>query len=392
MTLSIKELTSPPSLAEARSQLEDLITSDQGYPETLYQDGAPIRSIVTVGAALLRSGSAEASAIFSGSFNKLASGEFLTELSKNRYGHERIQNTTAQGTANVSSSLGVLAPATTTYDPGTIQFTEGSLTFFNIESITVLSGSVTSGSFECSEPGIVGNLPYNTVVTANPSSLDVWIPQIGTTGTWLTRRGTDQETDKTLKQRNETKWATLGFTTPAHLKYHLIASGSNEVTKVRIDDNNPLGPYSFIAYVSNDQSAVGASTLTELNAIVTSSVAFGSASLQQVKECPLIALDLSGTVYVQDGYIADTVKTNLESAMDTYLNQLPPGGEQRSPYFTNQVTLGDLYKVIYNVDGVSSINLLNPTGTLGLNFADVLTAGSSSYDGLSYVVVDKQIF
>ena len=391
MTLSISELTNVPSIAEARDELVELVKSDQGYPETLFTAGAPFYSLATAIAAMRVSGSNERVAIFSGSYNSLSSGEYLSLLASNRYGNTRIPEAASQGIAYTSSSLGVAAPAAQSFNPGTITFTEGTVQFFNVDAITVYSGSVASGTFECASAGTVGNIPYDTTVSS-PQPLDVWIPQIGSTGTWLTRAGVDKESDKILKQRNSTKWATQGFTTPAHVKHHLIASGNNEVTKVRIDDSNPLGAYSFIAYVSNDQSAVTSGTLATLNAIVTSSVVFGSAARQQVRECPLVGLNLSGTVYVKNGYNADTVKTNLEAKMDAYLNQLPPGAEQRPPYFENQLALGDIYKVINNIDGVSRSILTNPVSTLSLNYNDVVVAGSGSYDGLNYVVLDRVVF
>lgn len=95
----------------------------------------------------------------------------------------------------------------------------------------------------------VSNGEINQLVTA-ATTVTVSNPAVGTSGTWISTLGADQESDDLATARAPLKWATLATGSPpaAYLKWALDTPG---VSRAAVDDRNPDGPNTVRVYIDN---------------------------------------------------------------------------------------------------------------------------------------------
>ncbi len=123
-----------------------------------------------------------------------------------------------------------------------------------------LSGSLVV-SVRAELIGSGANIPNSSTLEAITSlpTVTVTNPPIGTTGTWITQLGVDQESVANAQKRAAAKWATLSTGSPvsAYLYWALSTSG---VTRAKVDDGNPDGPGTLRVYIDNSGSVAALQT------------------------------------------------------------------------------------------------------------------------------------
>ncbi len=141
--------------------------------------------------------------------------------------------------------------------------------FINTEAATVPKNGYVDVTYKAEVAGIGGNVPNGSIVTLENGIAGVTIsnPAIGSSGTWLTAAGRDEELDEPLRARCRARWGSLGAggNIDAYNTWIVEAFTSAglepTVTRWRIDDTNPDGPGSVGAYLAN---AAGPATLDEI--------------------------------------------------------------------------------------------------------------------------------
>jgi phage-related baseplate assembly protein len=192
-----------------------------------------------------------------------------------------------------------------------------SLRFRTVADVTVPLNGQAPVLVEAEEAGDGYNVANNTitdVLTPGGTGLAVDNPADDTTGTWITRQGTNREGDDPYKTRCRQKWSILGTGSNDAAYLYRAKTASPEVTraavwadpdtgKVYLTIAGPVGPVSADAYNAVD-SVVNANRPICDRVILTNGIAQ--------------ATNVGGTIYLSPG--ADPVVTAAaaQRAVETY--------------------------------------------------------------------------
>lgn len=184
-------------------------------------------------------------------FLEFASGDGLTLFAKSQFQLERIPSQFATGQMVLSAVAGapvhVISPGQLT--AGTAgPVTSSTRLYSNLTGGTLTPGGTLTLSFVALAPGAESNLPVGSPLDLKTSLVGVSIanPQIGVTGTWLTKQGAPAELDDLLKLRCLDRWGTIGVAGNADA-YDFWARAtpngysSSPVTRVRVHSNRLNG-------------------------------------------------------------------------------------------------------------------------------------------------------
>ena len=144
--------------------------------------------------------------------------------------------------------------------------------YSNTEPFTPVLGSTVDVTVAAQVAGAAGNIGNNAtlaLVTAYPG-LSVTNPVIGSTGTWITTRGQNVEALPKLAQRCYERWADLAEGTSAERFARLVrlaftsAGLTNPITRIYVDDSNPLGPGSVELHLATDAGPASGDEVTRV--------------------------------------------------------------------------------------------------------------------------------
>lgn len=393
MTLSLDSLLTPVTEEEALDTSLAILTS-LGFNVTSWQDGSVQRTLIQHVARLYSSLTETVAEIAAGGFNGLATGGYLTLLSKSHYENTRVAAVNTQGDIVLTSTatapphviaVGDLQIADTATASPTTQ------TFRNITGGTLNPGSTLTLSFEAEVAGEAGNIPNNT-------TLYMWTPLVGVTatnppngltGTWITQVGIDEEADERLTDRNASKWATLSYaaTDGAYRNWALAADSS--VTRVKVRSDNPFGAGSVDVVCA---TAVGSITPTQETDILAyiegTSDGVGRRPINDivsVNGAVVVYIPIIGTITVDATYQTITTEAVIHAAIDAYMNTLDIGGTPVPPASNGFAIYGEIIAAIMALDGVISTTITTPSGNVALLETQILSV--NDYTGLvvSYV-------
>lgn len=392
MTLSLAQILTPVTEAEAFDEAIAILAS-LGFNATSWQEGSRPYTIVRLVARLQSSATQTIAQIAEGGFNQFAKGAWLDLLSESHYANTRV--------AAVNTEGAFLLTASATAPPATI--TDGQLQFATtatLEASTRTYRSVGPGSLS---PGGTLEIPVVAEVAGeggnipNSQPLFLWTPLVGvtatnppdvTTGTWITTPGVDEESDDRLRQRNETKWATLSYAATDGAYANWALEASTAVTRVFVDAENPGGAGTVDVYVASATGGIASGILDDISDYihgVTDGV--GRRPLNDVvtvRTATVASLTVSGVVYVESSSVDVTTLAAVQAAIDAFLGALPIGGTVVPPATDGAVLFSQLLDAIHSLAGVVSVELTAPTANTVLTATQIVTG---SYGGLSVVYV-----
>ncbi len=232
--------------------------------------------------------------------------------------------------------------------------------------------------------GVSGNVGLGTVTKLLTPLAGVTISNDSGTP-WYSTEGRDEESDASIRARNESKWATFSIDAVAQAYENLARE--NGATKIVVDDNNPRGPGTVDIYASGDASLLGTSTMEAIQ-LAYSQRAFqtdetwatpwpaGNVSRIATKHPDALALDITAVLYHDPSEEAATVVSRARTALTDYLRTLPIGGAIYTASLANVVLREDLVEVLQNVDGVETVVLTTPSATFSVGTLALVVEGT----------------
>jgi uncharacterized phage protein gp47/JayE len=286
-----------------------------GLPVTAWQPGSTPRALVAMFSEVLADAWYGTSQIANGVVLERSAGPWQDLLAAN-YDEARLAATFASGTVTLTDNGGgphtITAGAFVVATPGGLRYratSGGTLTLNGTLDITV-QAEATGATYN------VATGTITEVVTAAPT-VTVTNPVLGTSGTWLSTIGTDAELDAALRKRLQAKWGTLSTGSPVSA-YVFWALSTPGVSRVAVNDANPLGPGTIIVYI--DSASAVATLQATLDAIVP------AGSDIDVDVASTVLVDVPGTVYVERAKY-DAAVAALPGVFATLSTEIEIGGD-----------------------------------------------------------------
>lgn len=384
-----KEITEDEALNEILVMLEG-----QKFPATSWQKFSIPRVMCHIGAHIYSKTKALIAYLSKNNYNDTAELEALTRFSRSRFRNERQLAVATQG-------RGVLAcdadEGPHTINVGDVVFTDASgNTFRNVAGLSVSypatlnSGGSLALLFEAEVAGESANIATSQTLTLLTTFAGVTVtnPAAPGTETWITRAGINQESDPALRTRNET-------TFPLFTQFELIRDAVEglvlqsvpAITQVGVDDQNPRGAGTFDVYVAGETTTAGSSDVTAAQAALAARV-MGSDTVRTYA-APVVALNLTGTVYYDSKHQQTDVQTAVEAQLDAFVATIPLGGFDYSPGPANVVPKNDIESEIKGslINGakfVKTVILTTPASDIAVASFGKVVRGTYS---LTYVAV-----
>lgn len=247
-----------------QEMLSSLLTYLQarGYSLTDFYSGSVQRTLIETDAQGLSDLTAYSANIAQGGFVELALADWLTLLAESQYNIDRLPSTATEGVIRVSAEAGL---GSHTIAAGAMLFsTPSGLTFFNLENFSVAEGGHTDTPIKASQTGSAYNVSSNTITVIST-------PIVGLSctnqGSWITKAGSDQETDTALRARCKLRWAELGYGATADAYRFWALSARSEVKKVKVLDNLPRGQGTVDVIIYGD-GALGSTVVNDVDAYI----------------------------------------------------------------------------------------------------------------------------
>lgn len=304
MTTSLSDVLKPTSVEQAEATVLGVLEG-AGFPATSWQPKSfprtMVKALATVGASIANTVSNVAAGGFSTLAASLGLSGWLDLKAEQDYGNTRapaiatvgqmvLTNATGSGQ---TISVGMWIADGEGDNAHRFEVTGGG-------SLAAPNGSTLPVAVRAEKPGADYNIPIGAplfIAGGVLPGVTVSNPPIGSTGTWVTTAGADQEGDAALAERNTTMWATLA---PAGSRDSFKAWARAAVptaTRVEVDDAAPFGPGTVAVIMAN--AAGGASP---------SEVATADAYLQTKRSLPSrvraqaatnVDIAIQATVYIE---------------------------------------------------------------------------------------------
>lgn len=294
-----------------QEMLADLLTYLQarGYSLTDFYSGSVQRTLIETDAQGLADLTSYSANIAQGGFVELAAADWLTLLSESQYNIVRQPATATEGLIRVTAEIG-FGPVNVAV--GQMLFSTASgLTYFNTEAFTVPDDGHIDTPVKASQTGSAYNVSSGTITIISTPIVGI---SCNNQNNWITKAGSDQESDIALRNRCKLRWAELGYgaTKDAYIYWALTARP--EVKKVKVLDNLPRGQGTVDVIIYGD-GALGNDVVNAVDAYIqlrkpiTADVYVYSASQHNIS--------VNATVYYKAGSL-----TLTQSAITTEMANL----------------------------------------------------------------------
>ena len=307
------------------------VLRSDGFPVLAWIIGSAPRSMHKAIARVLADVWLTIALIARGATLETSTRGWLTLLAASQYGLSRLDPVTTIGTVVLTDggggphviAVGQLYVATV-----------GGVRFRNTSSGTLPASGTLELTFAAEFAGSAANVTNGAIgvlVTSLPT-VSVSNPAIGTTGTWITTLGADQESDPTLRARCSAKWATLSTGSPAaaYIFWALSIAGT---TRAAVDDGNPDGAGTLRVYID---SAANVTSTQDYVQDTTSGGKAPSGSLATIVAATTVSISVPGVVTIQRAYRA-TAEPALLAALAAYALEVPIGGIVREAEVVERV-------------------------------------------------------
>lgn len=198
-----------------------------------------------------------------------------------------------------------------------VVMTESGLRFINNAALTIpLDGSVT-GVFQAESPGSAYNVALNAVHVLETSIPGVAVNNPGTSGSWITQSGTDDENDAQLEAACIARWPSngIGQPTASYDTWAKAASASVTKTTSRV---SPTVPGQVDLRIAGAGGGVSGGVIAAVNSYVNQ-----RAPLTVVVDTDTAAnfvVTVAGNVFVTAGFLAQAtaqVAANLAALISS---------------------------------------------------------------------------
>lgn len=396
MAVSLSSLLTTVTEEEALDLALDLLDT-LGFNATSWQDGSIQRTIVQLGANLYASLSATIPQIAAGGFTRLASGAWLDLLSENFFGNTRVAAVKTQGVMRFIASatappaviaIGDLQIADTATATGSTH------TYRNTTGGSLGPGGTLDLEVEAETAGAAWNISTSTTLYMWTSLVGVTVtnPAVGATSTWITRAGTDAETDARLQDRDISKWSTLSYAAVDGAYRSWALEADDSVTRVKVRSNNPYGPGTVDVVCATAIGGISGTQATDILAYINSDNGDGTftgrrplGDVVTVQSASAIAFTIAGTVTVDADYTATTTATAIQDAIKAVLNATDVGGTVIPPASTGVVVHSKIVAAIEALDGVISVSITTPAADYSLTELQVVDSTAVNFAGLTVV-------
>lgn len=285
--------------------------------------------------------------------NRYAFGAWLDILSEGYYGNTRQSAVVAQGYVTFTDSASV-GPITRTNNP--VWFELGGKRFKTIADFTVpLNGSVTLVACEAESEGSAFNVPLNStgiLVTSIPG-ITVSNPDPGdNNGTWLTRQGSDDESDLELQDRNELRWSALNVAATADTYKYWVLTLAPSVARVSVIEDQLSSLVDL--YLAGPAGALTTMSNAEENALYEYVELYVRPLGSRVRyNFPTnVTCTISGNYFVSSDVTLAKALEDVTAAIVTLFGAATLGG--------TTIYLSEIIAAIQNVDGITHVNLTSP--------------------------------
>jgi phage-related baseplate assembly protein len=357
MPVTFAQLTQVVTKDEALTQLLSTATS-LGFNTTSWQSGSVPRTILEVFAYVYAEASTVVSGIASGGLNPTATGEWLKLLSRSHYDNEPRSAVATQGTMVLAcTALG--GPYTITAGQLVVADTATGRTFRNqAAGGSLVSGGTLSLTFEAETAGAAGDIDTNAVLELKTPLAGVSVTNPAVTDSWITRNGADEETDAQLRERNRTKWATLGIG-PGMAYAHNALSAHASVKRVAVIDNNPRGPGTIDVVIAGDAGVLSGTVVTAVDDYFDGTTdgvdRVNSSADLLVKSAIAFPIAVTANVYVIKQYNTAATQAAVLAAGESFFKALPIGGTSLTAGGQGAVRIGALYGALLSITGVQNV-------------------------------------
>lgn len=338
MAFNFQQLTAGITDEEALQELKNFL-EDQGINVTNWKPGSPSQTNLQLDAYVYRN---LVNRIAQQSFNQLnqyASASALTELARSRFQNERVLAVNTSGYMYVSSSS-VARPITFLATELKVSDPDNGLTYWNTDQI-VLNDSNPAGSFRflAEEPGVEYNIDTNITMSLVQTQigLEVTTPPyaIGAT-TWYDIPGKDEESDNSLRQRNETKFATLQRGESIYRGVEAMVRNATSIEYTKVDDSNPKGPGTVDVYLAGFLDTATPAQVIESQAVLDlnffGNVGFNPADTDDRRVSAIAApktnwnVSNNIVVWIDPSFLKHDIEVAVDKAMNDLLSVIPIGG------------------------------------------------------------------
>jgi hypothetical protein len=262
MPVTFAQLLTPVTEAEAEALILALLEA-VGFPATAWKKFRVPRTFVRLFAQLYADSRTGFTNIVKSRLLGYATGDALTYLARHFFDEERDPAVATEGDFLLTDDGG--AP----YDiePGQLLVrvvANSSLRYTNTGSGRLEVGGSLSLAFKAEQTGVAYNIQPGTDLEFAEALEGVLVSAEADpgTGTWITTIGADEQSDESLVEACQTKWATLGAGTEDSYRSWAL-EGAPTATKIRVYGDEISEPGEVRVLLAN---AAGAATLAEVEA------------------------------------------------------------------------------------------------------------------------------
>lgn len=360
MTISLSDLLTIPTREQVETELLDMLEG-VGFQPTAWQVGSVPRTLVKAYAQVIVTLYALVVPIVTGAFLSFATGSWLTILAADQYDIERDPAVATAGVFLLTD--GGAGPYNITAGVTRFQTTDGTKKYVATSTGTLSASGTLQVTVQAVEAGSSYNLANNTtlVLETDLPGVVVTNPDPGS-GSWITTSGAEEQGDDSLRAECRAKWGTLGMGVPSDAFKAWAADAQSTITRVRVYDDNPLGPGTTRIVIASSTGPASAAELAAVDAYLRPRKPIGSSTLE-IASATALPTTVTATVYVQAAF-----RTTAESAVSANLAALAG-----STTIGDEVPLSAIYDVMTAPDGVTKVTLTSPVADVSLGTDEVPT-------------------
>lgn len=375
--LTLQQLITPVTEDEALATILDVL-GQLGFQSTSWAPNAFGRVTARLAARIWSQVTTIVSEIASGGFTGLATGGWLTLVAKHFYEVDRIEASKTIGQFTLTASAG--APVNT-WSAGDIIVADAPI------------GSANANSFTCTAGGSLGpgtdlSLEFSADVAgaaaniATGATLYLWTPLVGvtvtnpaygTSTTWITTVGLDEESDTRLAQRCTLKWSALTYGNINGAYEYWALSALPTLTRVSIAGAAGDGTITIIGATSLGPITAGDCTTIEdyVNGVTDGTGRRPLNDIVSAVPATTLAPTYTPTLNVTPAVYA-TIAATVQVALATYVGTIPIGGLKLVTLTSGVVPFSRLVQVAQDVPGVRSLSGF-PTSDIALGSTEIFT-------------------
>lgn len=342
--VSFDDLRSPLSVAQNKENLLNQLAA-LGFPALSWETGSVPSGLVEIQAAALTDFQVGESLIAGSGLNDFATDESLTQLADQLYDNQRLSGAFAIGYVRLTDSANAgpytFAATSKSFSVGLGGYVYNGL--YAAGDVNNVAGSVTVTLPKGSSVDVIVQAQslgseYNVAATAISVFARGAIPGVSVTNPsgWQalyagSQYGTAVETDAKLRDRDQSKWGTLGAGSPAKAYRYWAETASQQVQKVAVYSNYDIfDPGRVDVVIAGSAGALAPDVVAAVqNYIAVSQI--GGSLIPETARCVVTSaaahnVAVTATLYVESTYNTAAFQATTLANLQAYFADLPIGG------------------------------------------------------------------